>query len=115
MASDLTTTFPIQIAELGNLRGCVDGETRDGEGACELQRVKLTHVFRTDLLCATQVCMHLNLLSMVRISCGYVSRALFFVYIYVWAGCQDVCLVIRLFSSGITSQLVHWYMYGVIR
>jgi len=86
MASDLTTTFPIQIAELGNLRGCVDGETRDGEGACELQRVKLTHVFRTDLLCATQVCMHLNLLSMVRISCGYVSRALFFVYIYVWAG-----------------------------
>ena len=64
----------------------VDGETRDGEGACELQRMKLTHVFRTDLLCATQVCMHLNLLSMVRISCGYVSRALFFVYIYVWAG-----------------------------
>ena len=29
--------------------------------------------------------------------------------------CQDVCLVIRLFSSGITSQLVHRYMYGVIR
>ncbi len=25
MASDLTTTFAIQIAELGNLRGCVDG------------------------------------------------------------------------------------------
>ena len=31
------------------------------------------------------------------------------------SGCQDVCLVIQLFSSGITSQLVHWYMYGVIR
>ncbi len=28
--------------------------------------------------------------------------------------CQNVCLVIRLFSSGITSQLVHQYMYGVI-
>jgi len=61
-------------------------KTRDGEGACELQRVKLIHVFRTDLRCATQVCTHLNLLSMVRISCGYVSRTLSFVYIYVWAG-----------------------------
>ena len=25
--------------------------------------------------------------------------------------CQNVCLVIRYFSSGITSQLVHWYMF----